>query len=217
MKTEINSNVAEIPEYIFEWMQEFSFSELEKEQQAEVLEHFSEEEYNSLYKATSELREHKPAFQTPRREAIKVDLMERFEKKHAAPVVVQQESNVVYWKAAAGLALLIAVGSMTFSFLKTGKTGSDSLASRIDTVFVERQMAAEPQIIHDTVFIAPIQGKKNRGQVRTSYSNEAPAEMYMEPTISVATIRDIDNPINGQKRNSMRDDSLAKRFAVVTL
>ncbi len=207
-------NPENIPSYIFDWLEKFSFLSLNQEQQKEVLKYFSEEEYDELHKSCLSIKSNYEPFLSYSSYARKQDLLGRFEarseKKRKFALIILPHA---LWKVAASI-LLIGCGWSLHYFIPANNKTDNSLVTVIDTFFVSKEVVSDPIKIYDTVYLVK-ETSKSLTKKDTHYTKTS----HITPTTENQTFYygEISNKLNSQKRNSIKDDSLMKEFPVTIL
>lgn len=204
-------NPENIPSHIFEWMENYSFSSLTELQKKDVLSYFSKEEYDELHHNVIAIKSINEPYIIENSEERKQDLLNLFETKHKT----KKTAFVFYstfWKVAASL-LLLGCGWI-LNYLIPGKTASDNaLVTMVDTVYLTKEINVDPIKIYDTLYVKS--DSKTKETYKSSFVNR---HLTQEPeNISSPYLDEVGSPLNRQKRNSMKDDSLVKEFTVITL
>lgn len=217
----MENNLNHIPSHVFDLVQNRSFRELNATEKAEVLMHFSAEEYEEMHNAVREVKTMKQDNNPSSKYRIKQELLAEFDRLHPHPKEERRNLlfyNVPLWKVAA-VFLLLTSASL---WLINSKASDIEVVQvdRIDTVFVEKEVAT-PVKIYDTVYL--VQRKKAEStlmQAPTATAHGGPAMDLLADTgfsESIIGIDDIDNAANSPKNNSMKYDSLLRRYEFVTL
>lgn len=208
-------NPENIPSHIFEWMETYSFSSLTDEQKIDVLKFFSEEEYDELHKSSIIIKSiQEPVFSETSEEG-KQDLLNRFESKHET----KRKRFVLYntfVKVAASLVLLGC--GWILNYLIPGKTTTDTgFGTLVDTVYLTKEIITDPIKIYDTLYVKT--EAKSEDKTPQAYKNfSGNSGVAKEPENNSSVYMDeVGSPLNRQKRNSMKDDSLVKEFSVIML
>lgn len=204
----------EIPSIVFDLIERFDFSMLSDEQKVNVLKYISEEEY-------AEFRHTIKAIQNnAKKESAKRLLLENYDQhynKKTAKVRTLLYRNLL--RIAAAVFFFFA-GWSGYHFIRLGKTTNSELLSTIDTVFVTKEIAALPEKIYDTVYIEKDCLEENKSNITNIYktSSDLPRESFsIDQQAGVISIKELENNINMPRRNSLKDDTLAKKFGFVTL
>lgn len=210
----MNIDFEKLPAVLFDWIEKFSFKQLSASQQKEVLFYFSEEEYNEVHqtflniKSASENNQEK---NTERKSA----LLDHFDKHHGK-IRNSTFSNVMAWQAAAILLLMLS-GWLFYQVFDLKKNPYVEQIAAVDTVYVTKEIASQSEIIHDTVYRIK-EVVKNREsyfypkeQVLQAEEAELPGESETFPML------DLENLNSAQKGNSMKDDSLLRKFGFVAM
>lgn len=217
-------NPEHIPAVVFDWLQTYDFEELTAEQKQEVLFHFAMEEYGELRHTVSQINLLRQSDESEGRLQRKQDLLARFDALHA-PAGKQRSifSGQVVWKAAA-VFLFFLSAALFYQKMTAKSTESTALASAIDTLYVVKEVASAPVRIYDTVFI---QAKKHseratnpidsRLALRQDTGSETVVDQMAIEELPFVSVRELESKSNQPKRNSMKDDSLLRRYSYVTM
>lgn len=208
-------NPENIPSYIFDWMETYSFSSLTDEQKTDVLKYFPKEEYDELHKNSIVIKSIQEPVFSETSEERKQNLLNRFESKHET----KRKRFVLYsnfWKVAASLVLLGC--GWILNYLIPGKTTTDTgFVTLIDTVYLTKEIITDPIEIYDTLYVTTTsKSEVKTTQAYKNYSGNSRVDQEQENNSSVY-MDEVGSPLNRQKRNSMKDDSLVKEFSVIML
>ncbi|MES2778672.1 MAG: hypothetical protein V4651_02135 [Bacteroidota bacterium] len=212
-----------IPDQLFDLLEQKEFHELNAEEQAGVLACMDKQTYTSMRNASvlshNFFEGEKPIDVNP---AQLQQLLKKVETKHLTeqPAIVWNKP-VALWKVAA-LFLLLGGGSLIFILANQNQVIRTSYITQLDTVFVEKEVPAEK--IHDTVYIGY---ERKQQKQHTHRAERLPTEHYLTPAqdaniptmsdVNIVRIKEKDEPINNKKGNSIKDDSLINAFGFVTL
>lgn len=212
----MNSNFENIPSVIFDWIKTLSYGELNKAQKEKVLTYFSEETYQELHLAGKKAKHVYHASAVPEDFQSRKILLEHFDKHQQLRNLTGTSSkSLLFWQAAAILLMMLS-GGLFYSFIDLKKAMGSQTVAAVDTVYVTKEIAGDPSIIYDTVYLY-------KQIVKTSVVNkhEAPGfeESIFSPLIDGQEQRSIDlQDIDTKSRGgSMKDDSLLKKFRYVSM
>jgi hypothetical protein len=111
-------------------------------------------------------------------------------------------------------------GWFCYSVLQKSSGSPSSLVASIDTVFVTKEIAAEPVKIYDTVYIEresrAARSAKAAGFI-PAYTSVAYDSFPATEELNVLSLDELENIPNVSKGNSMRDDSLYHKYSIITL
>jgi len=207
-----------IPAIVFDWLEKYDFHRLNASQQLEALRYFTEEEYRQMHLAVSRVKSmNNPALAD--REHIKQTLLGRFDSKYHAqrPAVHLLSTPVALWKAAAAC---VVIGFALLGYHISNKEVHTLTETVADTIYVTREVIAAPQRVYDTVYIdRPVESHQARAAAPHS-NNPSHGGMPAAPTagdISVLHIGELENTSNTPRGNSMKDDTLHRKYGFVTL
>jgi hypothetical protein len=218
----MKSDSENIPVQLFDWLEKYNFTSLDSVQQAEVLAWFSADDYAELRQSILAIRSVKQKESGSSRVARKQDLLNRFDERHKKPAAAMLflSRPIALWKVAAVL-LLFSSGWMTHHFLKVKTPVPAAGIAAIDTIYVTREVMPALEKIYDTVYIRQqpvpsplpkIQYNRKMEPVReTSQARMMPQDM------NVLSIKELDSTPNRQKSNSIKDDSLLKKYPFVSI
>jgi hypothetical protein len=196
-----------IPSVLFDWIEDKPFSSLDQQQQNEVLQNVSEEEYNELHHAASAIRLSREAGSTMRSMPVKQDLLQKFDRKHKPAFSLFPYMNIL-WKIAA-VFLLFASGWLCH-YLAGYKANASPMAVA-DTVYITEQ--GEPVKIFDTVYLEEPRSSANEksAPVRShdKMREERDATDRVHEHINMIPARSLDSSPS-PRRDDHRDDSLLK-------
>ena len=212
----MNKNTENMPTEIFDWLQTSDFKSLVKDQQKQVLLYFSEEEFNAMHLAADALKMVNSQNNSRGEGLSKAALLERFDKQHTK-IVYFYKQPVFYWQAAAMFLLLLS-GWLFYRTYDIKTSLSDRAVASTDTIYVNRDVKSEPEIIHDTVYRYKMikEARKQREELHVSNSSESTQDNHLN-YIQAIDLKEIHNAANSIRRNSMKDDSLLKKYGYVTM
>lgn len=215
-----------VPTHIFDWIEQMPFEALSQSCQKEVLQYYSAEEYNQLHQAaiiaSSYAQQGKNSL-TPAPDALE-SLHAVFDARY--PEKKNKLNVLIYWKAAASL-LLLAVTIATFGWYKAQHQGPKVITlTKTDTVFVNNatdSFSSNPLRIYDTVYL-----ETPRQNYKTQHSHTPQSSTLSNPQVNGSALPNVqsittvpfsekDQPLNRQKNNSIKDDTLVQNFGFVQL
>jgi hypothetical protein len=207
-------NFEEMPSVIFDWIEQKGFSTLAAEQQQEVLKYLSSEEYEELHRTALGV---KVSVHKQVSNSRKEELFHHFDRKHrSGRIIGLQSQSLIFWQAAAVLLFLLS-GWLFYRIFDVKSDHAIQQMASIDTVYVDREVKSNPEIIHDTVYLYK-QLSRSTHENRTggnATTNHAPEELTQEAeAIEVMSLNDLENPVNNTRGNSMKDDSLLNRYTL---
>jgi hypothetical protein len=142
-------------------------------------------------------------------------LLSHFDTRHENKKGIFLFSNI-FWKAAAILVLLGC--GWLLNYLIPGKKASDiGLLTMIDTVYVNKEIMSDPLKIYDTIYIEKKSTPGNKTKDSYNSYTRNPYSTLTPESNSTLNFEELVNPLNRQKRNSMKDDSLVKEFSAIML
>lgn len=221
-------NIEEIPVVVFEWIANMPFEALKKEMQAEVLNHLTKKEYNTLHQTHGSIA--KTLQVNPFATSRKKELLNLFEETHQnrRPRLALQSDMI--WKAASILLLFSTLWFALHSNKTQGEFGVH-IADTVDTLIKEVPSIVY-QTVRDTIYIkqaleskpkrtlANAQGLNERKEHRTIPTSSKAEYVSTQPTVvefQILTLSSMDKVSNTSRRNSMNDDSLERNFKFVSL
>jgi hypothetical protein len=215
----MKNNMEEIPSEIFDWMQAHTFEELDKTQQDIILPYFSKEEYNEFYTIHREAKITETL--SPGKERVAKILGRHFDEKHNAGNVHKGLLNrqIVFWKAAAVFVFFITIISYAYIMKKPGEVIS-KWSALTDTIYVTKEVQSSPEKIHDTVYIYKTTEEKSINRKKENHYDITDGKMVQgeeNEDIEVLPVSELENELNGPKKNSRKDDSLSKAYSIITL
>lgn len=200
-----NSNA---PEEIFTWLNSFEYSDLPREKREIVDRFFSPGEYNDMFYAMTELSGY-----TGSDKHRKQDILSRFVSINGKGFSQGYRFNLL--KVAAFFVPAVMVAALVFFFRNNGMNKDVALA-RTDTVFVARTGEPILKVVHDTVIRTQIVIRErpvSPDQVIVSAWEPAAAP----EDLSGPGTRDMEEPENSTKNNSLREDTLWQLFPSVAM
>jgi len=215
MKTEPEN----IPDHLFDWLENRSFHSLSEVEKTLVLHFFSKEEFEEMQSAAIAVKSPK----APQNKTSKSNLLDRFDAVHAngsenaKPAIFQMP----VWRAAAIALLLICFG-LAHRILNTTLSKPIGTAIKVDTVYLVKQIASAPEKIFDTIYISKTTATPKSKELVKSIAEIAkfkdkPVEIFSKNELAVVPLNELENKANQPKRNSLKDDSVLRKFAVVRL
>lgn len=213
----MKTNPEHIPSEIFDWMEKHSFAALNSWQQNTVLQHLPAEEYDALHTACTSIHSVQQK-ESRRSETIKNNLMERFDEVHTkikAPV----SAPIIGWKAAAAL-LALGFISVLVLLIRQSSAALSSTVSSTDTIYIRKEVQSTPLVSYDTVIMEKVIYKQKDGrQEPQEFSTEEPnvPAPVNDEKLNTVTIRELESTLNSSRGNSMKDDSLQKKYGFNTL
>lgn len=214
----MNKNFDNIPAEVFDWMQNCSFNKLDAQQQDIVKHYFSIEEYDDLHLATIGISNSLMVAESADDE-IKSNLMARFNKHHhPKQKSIKLQKPLIYWQAAAMLLLILSIWLFNKNFgLQNLKNASQLLLT--DTVYVDRLVSQAPVVLHDTVYRYKYIKTETNHQDEVNDVHNLPLTQpeHNYENIPAMRIKELGNATNITKGNSMKDDSLLKKYNFVSM
>lgn len=203
-----------IPSELFDWMEAYSFGQLDPNQRKRVLEHFGEEEYESMHLAAGALSKAARVLPPRGREKIKEELLTAFDRRPATNSPARWMKIQFGLGKVAALVVLFSI-ALTAQYIHFRNVRSEITGTvRMDTLIVQAE-APQPILIRDTVVL--------RGENPSVEKTTRPVAGRV--TLPVAETQDLyitgtdelDRPLNKPKRNSLEQDSLIGKYGFVTM
>ncbi len=214
----MNPNPENIPSFVFELIQNYEFKSLSPSQQTEVLKHITQEEFDEIRTETLLLLSAKSSFTSPRQVAIKAELLETFDRHHAT-----NESKILFfysasflWKVASAI-LLFTAGWLMNQWVPAKNNQSNLSNTKTDTFYITKEIEALPIKIYDTIFIQS--EVKETIAKRITHPKPEPAANSdftggnFENSTQTFSLSELNSTPNQQKRNSIKEDSLLKKYS----
>jgi hypothetical protein len=212
----MKNNFERMPAIIFDWIEELSFEELNNSQKKEVSTYFSEQEYDEMHLTSLNIKlvSHLPL---ANEKQIKRRLTDHFNKFHSSKTGKNSFSGGLFvWRAAALFLMTLSI----WLFYKVFDLKKDLHAQEMavtDTVYVAKEVASRPQLIHDTVYLV----KEDRpDSFKTDHSTVMGynAETILPPneTDNLQAV-ELENITTMPRGTSMKDDSLLRKFGFVSM
>jgi len=214
----MNSNPENIPNQIFDWINSLSFQDLTEEKQRLVLLHFTEDEYSDMHLVASGIRSSISTQKLDRKELLMIhfDCVQKSRQKFSL--------SPYGWKIAAGLLLLLCSGLLYNQFNLNPEKPIEASVIR-DTILLMKNVASDPIRITDTIFIV-----KNSKPKSSKSTNPKSLQLAInskhdpEFEFSITRVRQLGVKLetlnrlsNKPKGNTMKDDSLLRKYSFVTL
>jgi hypothetical protein len=213
----------QIPNHIFDWLETVDFENLSAEKQEEVKAWLSADEYQEMRHTLVAIKASKvnSANLTGSRKAR---LMEHFDTVY--PNKKTAVTKIHFWQMAAGFLLLLC-GGLLFQKWQVSPEKSPVMAAIRDTVYLVKNAAPEMVRVHDTVYLAVPSAEKTASVqtvVRTKNPNSfnrntTPSSAYtaVADTRLVLPVESVESSRNDPKGNSMKDDSLLRKYSFVSM
>lgn len=215
----MKNNFENIPSGIFDWIMMYAFDELTATQQAEVLQYLDRETYNDMYATVTGMAGLKNIPAANGKMHKKQVLLESYDTHHQSKkgFVWFMHTSVALWKAAAIVVLLLS--GWVYFYMAGKKENPDQLVAKVDTVYVTKEIPVEPVKVHDTIYITKYATKNKKDtafkiQVPVMHNGTLPVN---ETTPGIVPVETLENRTNQPKGNSMKDDTLLKKFSFVTM
>lgn len=226
----MKSNPELLPTIFFDWIQQYTFNELNAEQQKHVLQYMTCEEYSEFAESSQQLN----ASRAHRKSDIKNKLMHRYDQHYSNRDTSLILSRQLVWKAAS---VILFITTCWFALKQFNAEKSlPTMIVQHDTIYLDKNIVAIPtnhipdstSQMHKTSPPSESQIPSKRVQSNKvlvhSTTNHIPkkiipsyAESNSEQELHTISINEINNKPNAHKRNSMKDDSLEKNFRFVSL
>lgn len=218
----MENSAEKIPVHVYDWIQKYSFEELGIDKQREVLQYMSREAYAEMHDAYNDVMDVSKSSRIPNAHVRKQILLDHFDKRYPPKKTISfNASPLTLWKAAAVLLLCLSSG-LAYSLLSPKRLNDLSLASR-DTIYVTRQVAAAPETIHDTVYLEgkaqPAGNKQKQGRASATETIVQRSVRAHVPAmdVNILSVKEMGATPNQTRHNSMRDDTVAGKYAFVSL
>lgn len=210
----MNIDFEKMPAVVFDWLEKFSFEELNHFQQKEVLAYFSAEEYDEIYATVKDLRSTtRPEVET--RSSRKETILGHFDQHQSLKKGRGETRRVLVWQAAAVFLMMLS-GWLFYQVFDLNKDPGMQQVAVKDTVYVEKEIRAEAEIIHDTVY-----RYKERQSTSSAVQEESDEIERENPEtigeLDITPLIELENIGNNAKGNSMKDDSLLRKFGFVSM
>jgi hypothetical protein len=212
----MNTNFEKTPTVIFDWIEKFSFEELTVSQKEEVLNYFSESDYEQMHHTSLSVKavsKNDSDFNLHRKEFV----MHRFDAYHLKKSnTFSLWYNANLWQAAAIFLFLIS-GWLFYHVFDLKKEQALRVIASVDTVYIEREVASTPEIVHDTVYYykevrtVSEKVKSNSDNLFRDDAIQILGKLESRPLIELEAFN------NSTLGNSMKDDSLLRKFNFVSM
>jgi hypothetical protein len=213
----------QIPNHIFDWLETVDFENLPAEKQEEVKAWLSADEYQEMRQTLVAIKASK-VNSTNLSGNRKARLMEHFDTVH--PKRKTPVTRTLYWQMAAGFLLLLC-GGLLFQKWQVSQEKSPVMAAIRDTVFLVKNAAPEMVRVHDTVYLSVPSAEKTASvqtvagrKIQDSFNrNTTPSSAYaaVSDTRLVLPVETMESSRNDPKGNSMKDDSLLRKYSFVSM
>lgn len=206
------TNFENIPEELFDWLNQFSFEKLSLEQQKVVEIWFSQDEYNTLHFAAKTAIEQEQKLQ--RNFQIKALLLRKFDSVYSKK---DKSQNKYSWlKMAAIFVMLIGI-EFLWGHLYFGKQ-ADLHTCKVDTQYVYTQLPENTIYLYDTVYLIPKTKVKKEKRTKNEASHLHQTGRFVSiPEIRIKEFSELNSEANQIKGNSLKDDTLASIYSMVKL
>jgi len=215
----MRNEIEKVPVHILDWLEEKEFASLTNDERQQVLQYFSEEEYIDLHAVRQSIRLNNPLGAITGREKSEKELLKLLRMRKTNKVISLKK--VVIWQAAA-IALFIVSGVLTFYMFSFRNAGGSSIMAITDTVYLNHDAVAQPVVIHDTFYI-DLKEKAYKPHRIKQQRISAPAYttkkrlLHDSTAAAVARSGHIQTSADAKKGNSIKDDSLVRKYSFVTL
>lgn len=208
----MNINFEKTPNSIFDWSEKFSFAELSDLQKKEVLLYLSEEDYTGMYETSKGLKVLLKQSSHATIYTNKNKLLDHFDATHKNRKHLKFKI-VMAWQAAA-LVLMVLSGWLFYRVFDLQKADTTLQVASKDTIYVTKEISAQPEYIHDTVYLYKESGrssKDNSTENPTLSSDSDKTKSFPQSP------RERNGSASVPRGNSMKDDSLLKKFGFVAM
>jgi len=210
-----------IPSVIFDWIEVKDFASLTSVEQKIVLKYLTEQEYDELYEGASGIQSIYEMDGMDHNDRIKESLLARFEKRTAS----SDDNNrliilpSMIWKAASVMVFLTCCW-MFYELRKKNDTIT-YLMSHVDTMYLTTEPEPLEVKVFDTVYLKKEIAKREKTQKVPDNKRVSRPSKYSNVSVSsdinVLSIKDYEAVPNKQKRNSLKEDTLMRKYRVMTL
>jgi hypothetical protein len=213
----MNNQEENIPIEIFDWINTFSFEELEAKQQAQVIIWFTPDTYNQIHLAAKQASLFQASLS--RKAAIKEHLSYQFELNNKNKPWLNK--TIPWWQAAAAILIVSAFFIHLLIQQKTPK--NNPLLSLTDSTYLKKQMASkpiEPIIIYDTVYLQETKQliySQLKKQKLFKKESERATNAALPIQVLVQSMETLESTYNQIKGNSLKDDTLLHTYGFVRL
>ena len=212
----MNINFDKVPAIIFDWIEKIPFIELTNSQKEEVLKHFSQSDYEQMHQTSLRVKlasKSDSSYKSTRKEGV----MGKFDAYYLNKTnKLSNWHRANLWQAAAIFLFLIS-GWLFYQIFDLKKENAIKTIASIDTVYIEREIASNPEIIHDTVYSykeAKSTSKKEVSHSDNLFRDDANQVLGKLESLPLSELEALKNSTKG---NSMKDDSLLRKFSFVSM
>lgn len=208
----MNINFEKTPNTLFDWAEKFSFEDLNDLQRKEVLLYLSEEDYTSIYEASKGLKvilKQSAAGSHPEK---KKKLLSHFDAIHTRKKQIRIKT-VAAWQAAA-IVLMVLSGWLFYKVFDLQRADTTFQVASADTVYVTKEISAQPEYIHDTIYLYKESSSSSK---ENSLVNPAASSDCDKTKSFPQPLREHNGSASTPRGNSMKDDSLLKKFGFVAM
>ncbi len=215
----MNTDKQHIPNGVFDFVEQYTFAQLTKVQQQEVLQWFDEATYELMHEAALQVKQVIPTV------SPKELLLSRFDQKYKNNFASVISMPIALWKAAI---FFIVTGflALGYNHFYPVTDISNRVAALTDTVFIANQMLETEGMknkIHDTVYINGAAKNEtpypshmlSTKPVRNSWGKRVKAPQFSD--LNIVTIDEWGSTANKPKGNTIEKDSLIHHFNFVKL
>ncbi|PBQ34160.1 hypothetical protein CNR22_21100 [Sphingobacteriaceae bacterium] len=210
----MNINFEKTPNTVFDWAEKLSYTELSNLQKKQVLLYMSEEDYTGIYETSKGvkilLKRAPEVANTGRKNALLNHFDVNYSRKKQA-----RFKTIIAWQAAAVILMLIS-GWLFYRVFDLQKADSVLQVASTDTVYVTKEISAEPEHIHDTVYLYKESAKSAFKENSVIDSSQSAISGKLNTLESLPVVEQ-KNVSGLPKGNSMKDDSLLKKFGFVAM
>ena len=212
----MNINFDRVPAIIFDWIEKIPFIELTNSQKEEVLKHFSESDYEQMHQTSLRVKlasKSDSSYKSTRKEGV----MGKFDAYHLNKTNKLSNWHRANLLQAAAIFLFLISGWLFYQIFDLKKENAIKTIASIDTVYIEREIASNPEIIHDTVYSYKEVKSPSKKEVSHSdnlFRNDANQVLGKLESLPLSELEALKNSTKG---NSMKDDSLLRKFSFVSM
>ncbi len=224
----MKTNIENLPNEIFDWIELGAFKNLSRTQKNLVLEYMSQKEYDEMHEGFQQVH-----IQGASKTEINITkhhahIMQAWDQQYEQKSTQFQITTVWLWKAAA---ILFAISTLLLGYKNYSNQIQSHVLVKHDTLFIEKAMQAPLQLAYDTMAkLLPSKAQNNtiaaQVPLRNTYKRthklvsnmlEKKQTASNAPELHIVNLSTINRIENQTRHTSKKDDSLEKNFKFASL
>lgn len=210
-------NTNESIEQIYDWLEQFSFDELSQEQKRQVLQSMDEETYSEMHAAFATLTGKEQPVPVRGKEKVRDAIFHSVQDKEKSPSIL---AVFLHRSITLGKAAIVVLALLTALIWSLSRERIQQISGPVehltDTIYVTQNQVV-PEVVKDTVYMVQSSGKSQPDKIRETPSAVANHQVNDVPGLHIVTADERNARSNQIKQNSLKHDSLAKRFEFISM